>query len=79
MGATFPGPVAEIRAMLPETWFLIPGIGAQGGSMEAVRAGVTSEGSGVVVNVSRGIIADADPASRAAEMRDALNRSRERA
>jgi orotidine 5'-phosphate decarboxylase subfamily 2 len=77
MGATFVEPIAEIRRLLPSVWFLIPGIGAQGGSMEAVRAGVNRDGSGVLVNVSRLIIADPDPASRAAEVRASLNRHRE--
>lgn len=76
MGATFVEPIAEIRRMLGSIWFLIPGIGAQGGSMEAVRAGATPDGMGVVVNVSRGIAAEADPAARAAEYREALNRHR---
>jgi len=76
MGATFLEPIADIRAMLPHAWFLIPGIGAQGGSMEAVRRGSTTEGTGVVVNVSRHVIGDADPRRRAAELRDELNRHR---
>ena len=76
MGATFVEPIAEIRRLLPSVWFLIPGIGAQGGSMDAVRAGATPEGTGVVVNVSRGIGGDADPAARASEVRDELNRAR---
>jgi orotidine 5'-phosphate decarboxylase subfamily 2 len=77
MGATFPDAVADIRRLLPNVWFLIPGIGAQGGGVEVVRAGAAAGGGGVVVNVSRGIIADSDPAARAAEMREALNRARE--
>jgi orotidine 5'-phosphate decarboxylase subfamily 2 len=76
MAANFPEPVGEVRRMLPAAWFLIPGIGAQGGSTEAVRAGANAEGSGVVVNISRGIAGDRDPRSRAVEMREALNRSR---
>ncbi|MBL8745838.1 MAG: orotidine-5'-phosphate decarboxylase [Phycisphaerae bacterium] len=38
VGATQPGQVEEIRALMPEVPFLIPGIGAQGGDLEAVAA-----------------------------------------
>ncbi len=58
VGATFPESIAAVRSAAPETWLLIPGVGAQGGDLEAaVRSGTRSDGSGkgVLVNVSRGI------------------------
>jgi len=63
VGATAPAEMAAIRAVAPGTAFLVPGLGAQGGDIEAVlEAGpATAEpaggrtGRGLLVNVSRGI------------------------
>jgi len=57
VGATYPDEIRSIRAAVPDLPFLIPGVGTQGGDLEAsVRYGMTAEGSGVFINVSRGII-----------------------
>ncbi|MBU6389664.1 orotidine-5'-phosphate decarboxylase [Patescibacteria group bacterium] len=57
MGATYPEPLTIVRKMLPEMVFLIPGIGAQGGNLEAtVKAARTATGEGMIINSSRGII-----------------------
>jgi orotidine-5'-phosphate decarboxylase len=57
IGATYPEELAEIRAIAPRLPFLVPGIGAQGGSVEkAVTNGQTPEGTGLIINSSRGII-----------------------
>ena len=56
VGATYPEQLAELRAAMPHTWFLIPGFGAQGGSAADVAAGFDAEGLGAVVNSSRGVI-----------------------
>ncbi len=77
IGATYPQAVAEIRAAYPNTWFLVPGIGAQGGDLEAVlAAGLRADRKGVVINSSRGIIYADDPRRAARETRDAINRAR---
>ena len=56
VGATKPEQLAEIRAKLPEHFFLVPGVGAQGGDLSQVSiAGLNREG-GLLVNSSRGII-----------------------
>ncbi len=56
VGATRPDKLAKIRSRLPDYFFLIPGVGAQGGSLQAVaRAGMSSQ-VGLLVNSSRGII-----------------------
>ena len=81
VGATVPEQLAAIRNICPEEPFLIPGIGAQGGDLEAsVRCGVNSGGRRAVINSSRGIIyasAGADFAHAArratASLRDAIN------
>ena len=40
---------------MPNSYFLIPGLGAQGGKAEDALAGFTSSGKGGIVNASRGI------------------------
>ncbi|HMA12201.1 MAG TPA: orotidine-5'-phosphate decarboxylase [Steroidobacteraceae bacterium] len=57
IGATYPQELAEIRAVVGDLPFLVPGVGAQGGDVAAaVRAGRTRDGFGLVLNSSRGII-----------------------
>ena len=57
IGATYPEELAEIRTIAPRLPFLVPGIGAQGGSVEkAVTNGQTPDGTGLIINSSRGII-----------------------
>ncbi len=62
IGATYPEAISEIRAAWPATWFLVPGIGAQGGELEAVlKAGLRSDGMGLIINASRSILYADDP------------------
>src|SRR5262249_15696418 len=64
VGATYPSQLKEIRALAPDLPILIPGVGAQSGSLEeAVRLGVDRRGELAIVNVSRGIIYAGDGAS----------------
>ena len=57
VGATWPGELAAIRQICPDLPILIPGVGTQGGDLEAaVQAGVDTQGAGILVNSSRGII-----------------------
>jgi orotidine-5'-phosphate decarboxylase len=56
VGATYPEQLAELRAQMPHTWFLIPGFGAQGGTAKDCAAAFDERGLGAVVNNSRGII-----------------------
>ena len=84
VGATFPGELARVRSLVGELPLLVPGIGAQGGDVEAsVKAGQTTRGVGMVVNSSRAILyagKDEDFADRARAVaqatRDAINRYR---
>jgi orotidine-5'-phosphate decarboxylase len=55
VGATHPDELAQLRERLPRTIFLIPGMGAQGGTAEDVVRGVDANGRGAVINLSRGI------------------------
>jgi uridine monophosphate synthetase len=77
VGATFPAAIEATRAAAPDAWFLIPGVGAQGGDLAAsVAAGIRSDGQGIVVSASRSLAQAADIAASAKEMRDAINESR---
>jgi orotidine-5'-phosphate decarboxylase len=81
VGATVPQQLAETRRLCPSMPFLIPGVGAQGGGLEAaVRNGVDARGRLAIINSSRGIIyASRSPdfaraARRAASrLRDTIN------
>lgn len=84
VGATFPAEIARVREITGTLPLLVPGIGAQGGDIEAtVKAGKTLGGTGLMINSSRAILYAgqgedyADAARRAAlETRDAINRYR---
>ena len=84
VGATYPKQLAELRQALPDTFFLVPGYGTQGGGAEDVAPAFDKFGGGAVVNSSRAILcawqkencepADYAGAARreAIRMRDAL-------
>jgi len=74
VGATKPEALQKIRAICPEHWFLAPGVGAQGGDLtQALQAGLRADGLGMIIPVSRSVIAAADPPQAAKELRDAIN------
>jgi len=77
-GATAPEAVATLRRLAPALPLLIPGAGAQGGAVEAaLLAGLDAHGSGVIVNVSRGIAAAPEgPAAAARSWRERLAAAR---
>jgi orotidine-5'-phosphate decarboxylase len=56
VGATYPEQLAELRAAMPHTWFLVPGFGSQGGAAKDVAPAFDSNRMGAVINNSRGII-----------------------
>ena len=84
VGATWPGELAGVRAIVGDMPLLVPGIGAQGGDVEAVmKHGATAAGDGLVISSSRAILyagGDTDFASAARQaaqaQRDAINRYR---
>jgi orotidine-5'-phosphate decarboxylase len=86
VGATFPDELAQVRAIVGDMPLLVPGIGAQGGDIEAtVKSGRTAAGTGMMINSSRAILyaqpqGDEDFAAAARrvalETRDAINRCR---
>ena len=56
VGATHPEEAAKLRSQLKNTFFLIPGYGAQGGNAQMLKCCFDSRGLGGIVNNSRGII-----------------------
>ncbi len=83
-GATWPEQLAQVRALVGDVPLLVPGLGAQGGDVEAVvRNGRTQAGTGLMISSSRAILyagngEDFAQAARNAtlEMRDDINRYR---
>ena len=57
VGATYPEMSRILRNLMPHTYFLVPGYGAQGGTAEDLKHCFNKDGLGAVVNSSRGIIA----------------------
>jgi uridine monophosphate synthetase len=77
VGATYPEALARVRTLAPQAWILLPGVGAQGGDLEAaLAAGLREDGLGVIVNSSRGIIYAGDPRQAAVDMRQKINVAR---
>jgi len=73
VGATQPEALMRIRLAAPGLWFLAPGVGAQGGDLDAaLKAGLRRDGKGILFPVSRGISRAASPAKAAAELRDEI-------
>jgi orotidine-5'-phosphate decarboxylase len=78
VGATYTAEMQRIRAIAPNTPFLVPGVGAQGGDVAAVvRAGLDSSGGGLLISSSRGVMYASNPADAARELRDEINAARE--
>ena len=81
VGATFPAEIARVREIVGDMPLLVPGIGAQGGDIEAtVKAGRTADATGLMINSSRAILyADqgenfaAAARQTAQQTRDAIN------
>jgi orotidine-5'-phosphate decarboxylase len=84
VGATCPREMTELRRAHPELSFLVPGIGAQGGDLEAtLAAGLDARGAGLLISSSRNIIyagggAAGSIRAAAAELCAAINRQRPR-
>jgi orotidine-5'-phosphate decarboxylase len=82
VGATYPREMADLRMAHPEVPFLVPGIGAQGGDLDAIlAAGLDAHGAGLLISSSRNIIFAGGGAAgaireAAADLRTAINQRR---
>lgn len=75
VGATYPEALTRVRSAAPDLWFLVPGVGAQGGDLEtALRLALRADGKGLLINVSRAISRSENPGRAAANLRDEMAR-----
>ena len=78
VGATTPDELGYVRRIVGDDMpILVPGIGTQGGDLQAVlEAGLTRHGDGLLINASSGIMFASDPAAAAIELHTAIERHR---
>lgn len=75
VGATYPAELRRVRERIGDLPVLVPGIGAQGGSLEAtLQAGLDSQGQGLVISVSRSVLYASDGPDFAAAARQEARR-----
>ena len=78
VGATYPAELARVRSIVGELPLLVPGIGAQGGDVQAsVAAGQTRAGTGLVINSSRAILYAGQGEDFSAQARKVAERTRD--
>jgi orotidine-5'-phosphate decarboxylase len=76
-GATYPEKFRQLRSIAPDHFFLVPGVGAQGGDLQAVSRNGFNEACGLLINASRAVIYAGqgdDFAEKAAAAAQALQR-----
>lgn len=74
VGATGDSDMRKARALAGDMTFLVPGIGAQGGDLDAVVGdGLNSRGTGLIIVAARSVIFAEDPTRAAADLRDRIN------
>ena len=56
VGATYPEEAVKLRELMPKSYFLVPGYGAQGGTAQDILPCFHADGLGAIVNSSRGIL-----------------------
>ncbi len=77
VGATDVAAMVRVRAVAPDLWFLVPGIGAQGGDLAAtLAAGLRKDGWGLLINVSRSVADAANPRAEAGRLCAAMRAAR---
>lgn len=68
VGATRGEDIGDVRKLAPDHFFLVPGVGAQGGSLTDVANYAMTDDCGLLVNSSRGIIFSEDPSKAAQDL-----------
>lgn len=75
VGATYPGDIKKARETTGDMTFLVPGVGAQGGEVKNfIQEGINSQGLGLIINSSRGIIFSENPKEEAKKLRDEIRK-----
>ncbi len=76
VGATQIDALAKVRHLAPASWLLVPGVGSQGGDLEeAIKAGLRSNGTGMVIPISRSVIYADDVRAAARGYREKINQA----
>ena len=74
VGATYPKELAVVRKIVGEMTILVPGVGTQGGDLQAVLThGLTKNGQGLLINVGRSVIFAQDPRAEIADLASQLS------
>ena len=75
--ATYPKELKILRKIFADRYFLVPGIGAQGGDLKkTLEAGLMKNKSGLIISSSRGIIFSENPRKEAQKLREQINKYR---
>ena len=78
VGATQVESLTSVRDIDPDIWILAPGVGAQGGDLEAaIKAGLREDGLGMLMPISRSISRAEDPAAQARKFKEEINAARD--
>ena len=80
VGATYPEELNNVRRVVGDSmWFLVPGIGAQGGDVEkTIINGQNNKSMGMIISASRSIIFAKDPRIEAQKLKDEINKYRKK-
>ncbi|MBI2029932.1 orotidine-5'-phosphate decarboxylase [Candidatus Gottesmanbacteria bacterium] len=78
VGATYPTELKRVREIVGNNiWFLVPGIGVQGGDVEkTVKSGQNNKGEGIIISASRSIIFADNPKDEAIKLKEEINKYR---
>lgn len=77
IGATWPEEIRKVRDVAPDMFFLVPGIGAQGGDLKnTLENGLRKDKSGLIIHSSRAIIYAQNPRQAALTLRNEINKYR---
>jgi uridine monophosphate synthetase len=78
VGATQPDALKRVRLMAPDLWILAPGVGAQGGNLQAaLEIGLRPDGLGMLIPVARAISRSANAGKTAEEIHLKINKVRQ--
>ena len=76
VGSTYPEEMKKVRELVPKLPFLVPGVGAQGGDLEAsVKAARDAQGHGFIISTSRAIMYAESPRAEAQKMHSAIQKA----
>ncbi len=78
VGATHPQALQRVRSLAPDLWILAPGVGAQGGDLQAaLQVGLRQDGTGLLIPVSRSLSRANSPRQAAEELCQAIHQFRD--